>query len=320
MQLTWFPVETCRARLFPLAGVPAMLLALAAWAETNVSGSVKDAITGQPLAGVQVSATRAATLLATGITGSDGVFQLFVDFPIQPQPQMLGLATAKEGYGVSSQQVIVTAGRTSLHSYRFNLLRNEAQDCVPTWARTVVVGHVRPPTAATGDLGLSQRIGEVLQYDLLSEVQKTHLPPEQQPVVLPCPKAQPRNLMEHADWARALKADAFLVGSAEPVDRKFRVDLQVSSQYGEPGLPQPASTQPLNLDRPESADIGRAALTPIMRALLKAYQKDRRFAECVEFAVAAQRVLGVKPEINKLYLDCKAQLPNQGLILSGGGQ
>jgi len=318
MHLSWFPVEA-RYRLLPLLGLLAMIPALAARADTNVSGKVLDAITGQVLAGVQVGVSRGATVLATGVTGSDGVFQLFVAIPVQPQPQMLGLTTAKEGYGATAQQVIVTAGRASQLSYRLTLLRNEAQDCAPAWARTVVVGHVRQPIAAVGDLALSQRIGEVLQYDLLAEVQKTHLPPEQQPMVLSCPKAQPRTLAEHGDWAKALKADAFLVGSAEPVKQQFRVDLQVTSQYGEPGLPLPASTPPLNLDRPESADLGRAALSPIMQALLKAYLKDGRFAECVEFATAAQRVLGMKPEINKLYQDCRARLPNQGLIVGGGG-
>lgn len=315
----WFPAESRARRLRPLLGLPALLLTLAAWAQTNVSGSARDAITGQPLAGVQVIVARAATTLATGVTGNDGIFQLFVDVPSQPQPQTLSLSTAKAGYGIASQQVIVSAGRANLLSYRFSLLRDEAQDCASTWARTVVVGHVRPPVSAAGDLALSQRIGEVLQYDLLTEVQKTHLPPEQQPVVLPCPKALPRNLVEHGDWARALKADAFLVGSAEPVDRKFRVDLQVTSPYFDSPLPLPASTQLLNLDRPESADLGRAALTPILQALLMAYLKDKRYAECVEFAAAAQRAVGTKPELSRLYQDCRAQLPNQGLLLTGGG-
>lgn len=322
MQWYWSRNKRRQRGRFSLLALTGALLAMAGHgqADTNVSGTVLDFITGQPVDGAQVTVSRGGTVLASGTTASGGVFQLFVDVAIRPQPQAINLAVAKAGYASAGQQVIVIAGRADQFSYRFGLLRNEARDCNPSWARTVVVGNVRQPTSMAGDLALSQRIGEVLQYDLLAEVQKTHLAPEQQPVVLPCPEARPRNILESPHWARALKADAFVVGDAEPVDRRFRVDLQITARHGESPQPERVSTQPLNLDRPESADLGRAALAPIMQALLQAYQKDRRFAECVEFATAAQRVLGSSAELQRLRAECQAELPNRGLLSSGGGQ
>jgi hypothetical protein len=289
-------------------------------AATNLSGMAVDSITGRPLAGVLVQARRAEVTLRSATTEGDGTFQILVELPQQPAQQSLDLVLSRDGYTTVTHVVTVSAGRADQLSYRLVLPRSEAADCAPTWARTVVVGHVRQPISATRDLALSRRIGEVLQYDLLAEVQKTHLPSDQQPIVLACPKAEPRDLMEHSLWAKALKADAFVAGAAEPVEQRFRVDLQVSASHGEAGLPALASTPPLNLDRPQSADLGRSALTPIVLALLRAYAAEGRYAECVEFAGAAQRALGVNPEVRKLRESCQAKLPNSALLVEGGGR
>lgn len=321
MRLNWHRGSPSGEWLFILAVMTYAfgLMSVPAWAATNISGRVQDSITEQPLAGVQVSVSHGGTPLASGISANDGVFQLLVDIPVTPEPMALGLSVDLSGYDKGILQVIVTAGKANQLSYRFNLQRNEAKGCHPTWARTIVIGHVRPPTSATADLSLSQRIGEVLEYDLLAEVQKVRLPAAQQPVVLPCPDARPRNSAEQAFWAKALKADAFLVGTAEPVNNKFLVDLQVSARDGETAMPIRATTPLLNLDRPESANLGNAAMEPIVFALLAAYQKEGHFAECVEFAVAAQRLLGANPKLVAQRQACQARLPNHGLV-SGGGQ
>ena len=295
-----------------------LLTASAAHAATNVSGVASDSITGQPVAGAQVTVRSGQTSLGTTTTESDGVFQLFVNVPASTAPQVLNLSVSQPGYATVVRNVVVTAGRADQLSYRLPLLRNEARNCNPAWARTVVVGHVRPPASATVDLALSQRVREVLQYDLLTEVQKTHLPAAQQPIVMACPDAQPRTLGEYADWARALKVDAFVVGTAQPVNQRFRVDLQVSGRYTGSLLPTSALTPPMNLDLPSSADLGRAALEPIMIALLKAYQSEGRYAECVEFSVAAEHALGRLAALSELRKTCQSRLPNKGLLTGGG--
>jgi hypothetical protein len=160
----------------------------------------------------------------------------------------------------------------------------------------------------------------VLEYYLLTEVQRIHLPPAQQPSVLACPKALPRTLKEHSDWARALKTDAFVVGAAEPVSNKFKVDMQVTARYADSAkLPTLVSTPAMNLDLPSSAELGRAALEPIMVALLEAYFMESRYTECVEFSLAAEHALGKLSALTGLRKSCKEKLPNRGL-LTGGGQ
>jgi hypothetical protein len=295
-----------------------LLTASAVRAATNVSGVARDSITGQPVAGAQVMISNGQVTLGTATTESDGVFQLFVNVPTSIAPQMLNLSVSQPGYAPLVRNVVVTAGRADQLSYKLSLPRNEARNCNPAWARTVVVGHVRPPASATVDLALSQRISEVLQYDLLTEVQKTHLPAAQQPMVMACPDAQPRTLGEYADWARALKVDAFVVGAAQPVNQRFRVDLQVSGRYTGSILPISALTPPMNLDLPSSADLGRAALEPIMIALLKAYQSEGRYAECVEFSVAAEHALGRVAALSELRTACQSRLLNRGLLTGGG--
>lgn len=200
--MQWFchPIDSRRLRADLAVGLVglAILLSNPTHAETNLSGKVLDSITGRPVDGVQVQVRQGQSVLASGVTTSDGVFQLLVNLPLQPTPITLNVALTREGFGTANQQVGVTAGRADQLSYAWVLPRQEAAGCAPTWARTVVVGFVRPPTSATAELALSRRIGEVLHYDLLPEVQKTHLATDQQPVILPCPKAEPRDLMEHA--------------------------------------------------------------------------------------------------------------------------
>jgi len=292
-----------------------------AQAVTNISGVVTDSITGQPVAGARVTLTSGQTPLSVVTTGPDGVFQLFVNLPVRPAPQTYTLEVTQPGYSAEEGNVVVTLGQADQLSYKLALPRNEVIGCVPESGRTVVIGHVRAPAAATHDLELSQRVSEVLQYDLLTEIQKTHLPSAQQPSVLACPNAQPRTLKEHANWARALKADAFVVGAAaEPVNNRYRVDMQVTARYADTvSLPTLASTPPMNLNLPSSADLGRAALEPIMIALLRAYLKEERYAECVEFSMAAEHALGKLPALIELRKSCQIKLPNRGL-LTGGGQ
>lgn len=322
MQWIWYRSSLRLASWFLVIALsgPLLLVSGVTWAGTNISGLVNDFITGQPVTGAQVSVNRAGTVIVSGNTAPDGTFQLLVDVPVSSEPIGLGLVVTKAGFETQSRQVIVTAGRPNQLSYRFNLRRTETRNCTPNWTRTVVVGNVRPPVSAADNLELSQRISDVLQYILLTEAQKTQLPSAQLPMVLSCPEARPRSLMEQSYWVKALKTDVFLVGSSELlVSNKFRVDLQISAQHQELSLPTRASTPPLNLDRPKSASLGAAALEPIMLALLKAYHKEDHHIECVEFAAAALRVLGNKPSLLSELQACQARLPNAGLV-KGGGQ
>jgi hypothetical protein len=303
-----------------IPGITVLGLSLAAQAATNISGMVTDSITGLAVAGARVTLSSGQTSLSVGTAASDGVFQMFVDLPVKPVPKTYTLEVSQQGYATQPRNVVVTSGQADQLSYKVALPRNEAIGCVPDPGRTVVIGHVRPPASATHDLDLSRRVRTVLEYDLLTEVQKTHLPPAQQPAVFSCPNALPRTMKEHSDWARALKADAFVVGEAAPVNGNFKVDMQVSARYAESAsLPTLATTPEMNLDLPSSADLGRAALEPIMIALLRAYLKEGRYAECVEFSMAAESALGQSTVLGELRKSCQLKLPNKGL-LSGGGQ
>ena len=111
--------------------------------------------------------------------------------------------------------------------------------------------------------------------------------------------------------------DAFVVGAAQPVKQRFRVDLQVSGRYTDAVLPTLASTPPLDLDQPASADLGHAALEPIMLAVLKAYQSEGHYADCVTFSAAAEHALGRMAAVSELRAACQANLPNRGLLTGG---
>lgn len=295
-------------------------ISLEAHAETNISGNVTDSITGKPVAGARVTLSSGQTPLGASTSEPDGIFQLFVNLPVKPTPQTYTLEVSQTGYGAQTRNVAITSGQADQLSYKISLLRNEAIGCTPEPGRTVVIGHVRAPASATHDLTLSERVRSVLEHDLLTEIQKTHLPPTQQPSVLACPNALPRTLKEHSDWARALKTDAFVVGEAEPVSSKFKVDMQITARYADSAsLPTLVSTPAMNLNLPSSADLGRAALEPIMIALTRAYLNEAYYAECVEFTMAAEHALGNVPVLIELRKSCQIKLPNRGL-LTGGGQ
>lgn len=287
-------------------------------AEANISGMVSDAITGHPVTGASVVVRRSGDEVGSGATEADGVFQVFAEVPNVSTPQSLALAVARQGYADARLNVVIINGRPDQLSYRIPMLRSELADCDTSWTHTVVVGNVRPPASTGAVVLLSERVGEVLQYDLSTELQKTHLPASRQPVIVACPRIQPRTLTEHGGWVEALKTEALVVGAAEPVGAQFRVDLQVTTRHAPPGLPLLTSTPPMNLDRPASADLGRSALAPIMTALLRAYRDAGQFAECVEFANAAERILGENPDVAAMRGECQARLPNAGLLAGGG--
>lgn len=293
-------------------------IALEVRADTNISGIVTDSISGKPVSGARVTLASGQAPLGVGTSEADGIFRLFVNLPVKPTPQTYTLEVSQTGYGAQARNVVVTSGQADQLSYKISLPRNEALGCVPEPGRTVVIGHVRAPASATHDLALSERVKAVLEYDLLTEIQKIHLPPAQQPSVLACPNALPRTLKEHSDWARALKTDAFVVGAAEPVSSKFKVDMQVTARYADAAsLPTLVSTPAMNLDLPSSADLGRAALEPIMIALTRAYLNEARYAECVEFSMAAEHALGKVPALIELRKSCQVKLPNRGLLTRG---
>lgn len=75
----------------------------------------------------------------------------------------------------------------------------------------------------------------------------------------------------------------------------------------------------MNLDRPSSADLGQAALLPVVLALLKAYLADGQYAACVEFSSGTEKILGANAEARRLRQNCQDKLPNKRLLPGGGG-
>lgn len=284
---------------------------------TVVLGSIADAASEAPLAGVEVVARAGTEVKARTVTDTAGGFQLQFALPGDDTPRQLVLDASLAGYRSTSRPFEVDRGKPSEPAYALRLLPEAVADCIQQVRPAVVVGHFR---AAQGspDGELSQRIAETLQYDLWHQIQKASFSPEQQPGIFPCAAAEPKTPERYASVARLLGADAFIggyVARAAPPDMRVKVEMSVVDGYGVLAMPLNASSPSVDLDDPRLARLAPEAHAAVLTALVIGYKLAQRSQECVDLVAASERVLGRLPEaLGRLREECQAVLPNRGLL------
>ena len=303
-----------------------ILIALALFTQTNLAaadslaaGKVRHAISDKPVIGATVTLHRSGQTLGSAITDTDGVFSIPLNLAPSPRHQTLTLRAEHGEFVPVSVPIQTDKGTPTENFYELTLLPKELADCLGETGKKVVVGHIRPPFGETV-ADLPARIAEALQFDLLTRLQAKHLNAEVQPIFESCAGAKPKSIMHGGQWARALKAHAFLGGSVSRGQSDFDVSTHVSDAYDLFDGPQLSKNHAVDLNDPSAAQMDPKTHATILVAVAKGYENARLYAACVDTTFVAEGILGKSgPTIIAVRESCQAKLRHTGLV-PGGSQ
>ncbi len=306
------------ARLIARAALLAVaaLAAAAGYGETIVAGVARDATTEGLVAGARVTLQRGNEIVATGVTGADGSFVLPFNVPVSAQALQLKLFVRLDDYIEGSRDVTITSGRPDANAYLLTLVPRSLAECIRARDHMVVVGYFRPPAASAADQDLADRVADALNYDLLVRMQQGRLVRDALPIIVACGKARPQSSGDYTNYAKVLHADAFLTGYVDdPGTHRVKVQMSVADRFGLLIPPLRASSPEVNLDDPAVARLDPSAHAAILTALVAGYERAGKYADCIEFAVAAARILAtLPPAIADARRRCEQAVPNARLV------
>lgn len=285
-----------------------------------VAGAINDSSTGTPIAGADVIVRRGGTELGSTVSAADGAFQLPFDIAVRPEAQNLTLLVRRDSFVSSSHNIVVTAGRANVSSFRIALVPQAVADCIRPRNRSVVVGYFRPSSASTIDPDIAARVADALSFDLIVRMQQQEgLNPTALPNIIACGGAKPRAIGDYATFAKVLHADAFVVGSVNDTAlTKVKVEMSVIDGHGILAAPLRASSREVNLDDPSVARLDASAHAAILTALVGGYERAGQFADCIDITSAALRIVGtLPPPLQAARSRCEQRLPNRGLTSRG---
>jgi TIR domain len=249
-----------------------------------VTGTVTDLATGSAVSGAAVEVACGVRVIAEGVTDAAGEFELGAP----PCRETSTVSIQHELYLEQAEKI-----RKGEEKHLIGLLPKALGGCVIKNAQGVVVGHFRPPISnGEGGNDLAGRIADGLTYDVLTVLQTLNLPSALQPRFVGCDELSPRSLAFTTGYARALGADALLLGDVEPADGAFRVSALIGDAFDMFEPPFRSTTTGVALNDPTTAKLGPDMRAAILTAVARGLGERGKFAECVEVAAAAERLLG----------------------------
>lgn len=312
-------LASIRARLGLLLSVLILSVCPNLYADSSLvaGGSVTDAATRAPVIGAEIVLQRGDAVLGRGISDDAGTFGIPFNANVQRETQYFTLIVRHSKYRSASAIVEVVAG-ASVPPHPFQLWPESLIDCVHKQAHAIVVGYFESP--GMDKVALTRRIAATLEYELLPLVQQQRLPPKVQPFVHKCPTAEPQGTKDYMNFAKALRADAFLTGyiapPTRPSDTKVKVEMIIADRFG---LLEPYAmvTSPdMNLEDPRVTRLAAEAYTAILTALIAGYEQEKMHGACFALTVVAQKLLPtLPPKIAEARQRCQDALPTKGLLL-----
>lgn len=286
-----------------------------ALADTIVKGRVTDPTNGAGVSGAILELRRGADVVAAGISDLDGYFELAFAMDAVPEQRTLALGVVAGDYLPGGASVVVTGGRPDRDAYAVELMPVELRGCRGARARLVVVGYFGNPATGADAPQLAYTLVTGLQSKLLPELQKHHLPTDFQPVFQACPDARPASPSYLDDYARTLRADAFLSGDVLQTGPSYRVRTYVGDRHGVFDPPRSVVNDDVAVADPAAAELDVATHAYLLVALANGYAEEQRYAECVDVCVAAEQLLGAAvPEIAEQRERCRSNTDNAGLV------
>lgn len=287
----------------------------AAAADSILAGTVTDAVTRRPVAGAEVRIEYAGLILGAGTTDIDGLYSVPFTVPASAPAVVAMILSAHSGShdtGRSSFQV--SGGAPVGDAHDIALFPAGVAACRSQTGHSVIVGHFLPPVGSSFP-DLSTRVARSLDFALTTRLQTAHLDPGLQPSFEPCDAAKPRTAKFAASYAKALRADAFVLGDIAETPPHFEVRTYVSDAHDLLSAPAIATSRSVDLANPSGAEMAGDTHAAVLASVAAGLARK---GDCVTaitvLAVAEQLVDMVPAYVTALRRDCEAAVPNAGLL------
>jgi hypothetical protein len=147
-------------------------------------------------------------------------------------------------------------------------------------------------------------------------LQTVHLDPDLQPAFEPCNAAKPAIPRFGADFAKALRADAFVGGNIADAPPSLTVNTYVSDAHDLFAVPLAATSRSIDLDNPSGAPMAVETHVAVLAAIAAGLARKGDCVAAIDvLKVAEQMVAAVPPYLAGLRQECEARLPNAGLVM-----
>ncbi|WP_143130603.1 hypothetical protein [Bradyrhizobium arachidis] len=175
----------------------------------------------------------------------------------------------------------------------------------------MIVGNFFPPAGAVSEL--SRRIATSLEFALKTRLQAVHLTLAKQPSFEPCESAKPITTKLGTNYAKALKADAFVAGDVaqKAGSPAYSVSFYVSDAYDFFADPQVASNPSLDLNSPSGASVSDATHAAVLTSIAAGLAKKNDCVNSIKVIAVAEQLMDPIPSyLMSLRKECESRTPN----------
>jgi hypothetical protein len=285
-------------------------------AQRIVAGTVTDALTGTPIADALVTVKYLDQEVGRGTTDGEGRYRVNLGAPAATSnqgPVSMSLLVSDGSHKDRIVPLQVVNGRALEPTYDVALLIPAIASCPSASKHSVIVGHFLPPVDHAY-LELSEHLAKVLDYSLNVQLQEVHLDESLQPQFQPCSEAKLETAKLGKNFARAVKADAFIsgtVGSGPP----YTVATEVSDAFELFDRPKETLSENVDIDNPTVAILKRETHAAVLGSVAAGLATKKDCENSLAVISVAERIV---KDIPKYLLDlqrrCQDQLPNIGLL------
>jgi hypothetical protein len=222
------------------------------------------------------------------------------------------VAARSRRHEFDSKPVRLQGGATGAH--HIALLPLGLADCVSQTDRAVIVGHFLPPVGR--DVSeLSTRVRNSLHFALATALGKRNLALRLRPIFLSCEAANPMEVTLGTNFARALKADAFIAGEVAHQPTRYLMNIYVSDAYGLFDGPELSRDIPVDLDRPSDTEMPGDAYVAVLAALAAGLKRKDDCVNVIEVVSIIRNLVQMLPSyVEDLRKECQPHLPQAGLV------
>jgi len=286
-------------------------------ADSILFGTVTDAITLQPIFGAEVRVEYGGQIVGAGTSNIEGRYRVpFTIPPTAPSVFSMTASARSEGHGVTRSDFQVTDGRPFNNTHDLALFPTGVTDCRSQTRHSVIVGHFLPPVGKDF-VDLSTRVARSLEYALNTRLQTVRISLELLPSFEPCDAAKPRTPRFASNFAKALRADAFVGGEIAALTGSptFTVTIYVSDAHGLFSVPPMASNRSVDLSSPSGASITGDTYSAVLASVAAGLAKKNDCVTAIAVLAVAERLVDqIPPYLTTLRRTCETRIPNAGLI------
>jgi hypothetical protein len=297
-------------------------MVIPALADSFVGGRIIDAITQQPIGGADVYVEYSSQRIGVGKSDIDGLYRVSFTLPsTMPTVAFATVTASAGGHAANASNLQITDGRSDA-AVNLELYPSGLLECRSQSEHSVIIGNFLPPSPAGALSDLSRRIAKSLEFALRTRLQAGHLTLAKQPSFEPCEAAKPATTKMGAEYAKALRADAFVDGDVALNNRLpgYFVNFYVSDAYDFFPDPQIAANRNLDLNAPSGVSVSDETHVAVLASIAAGLAKKNDCVTAIQVISVAERLMEAQI-IDELRIDylarlrtaCEARVPNVSL-------